>query len=967
MDASIKFDDTIYRPKKCNRNTSAPPHNSKTIIKYIAPRVIKANPTNNAQGLHRGTGWLNVSSHFSSATSTHGLASLVQNPKFSTISKIHSIDGERIIDEQRELSRVTETLGNTIIKYCTLQAHNGVHELQIKWLEKHIKEDGGIIEKMFQTEMASAKKLIHETLQQKPNLEGKLNEADNTTQAHDRQYQQLLAKRNTYSKGLFDFERKIAQNHVESQFLQRRIRHFDDENKFYLSRNQILHDRKIRLRYELDEEIFAQHSSQMELQVLENEKITKEDTHITALDDVKNSVNMLEIASTQPWKFYADQLNDEVQRIRTEYENKLDVYREELHRNFELELYRFQMFKSNTGSLITKEHLMKLEQLEREKRDITQQIATLHGNISEVVMRIKTIEKQVISEKHDYHTHSKQQLDTLYRVIQDRERHLDEAIRDRTAFKHQIEIYKERVDRHSRQKTDNYCNRPRSVQEIYSSSKSMNASILKSKSRSSLQELRCGSNEPIHPLIPCLSPSISRSTSPQRSKLPSLARIEESWDEGTLTKFADFNIDQDCEQLYRLLNDSNIDEIAVIQVLCNRSVDQRLEIRDKYKHLYNQNLNDALEKVPDYTLSKLLRILLLSPVERDCLELRRILKRPTIDENIPAEIFFSRSNRHIQAIRDRYKRLYKNSIEQDVVNDRDSPSKKIFLALLQSNRSENSDMNDDEILRDARELCEGVPNWKTDGSIFIRLLCTRSNAQLKRIFASYQQFGKTDIEEATQTYTDGDLYRTLIAIVRIIRDRPRFFAYGLKRSLKGATTNDDNLNRIIVTRCEVDMFQIKNEFEKITKKPLYDSIQMNTSGNYRRALLELLRHRINLNNTNLKSECLNQQVDMLNNENSKRTSIQWEAPIHRSDPDIFGKYTLPRSVSDRAMYERRPYDFNQSSTKPFQCQFDHTNQAKSNSLSTINTKSSRSPYIDRCSFVPMPTTVENYPQSDGVY
>ncbi len=55
-------------------------------------------------------------------------------------------------------------------------------------------------------------------------------------------------------------------------------------------------------------------------------------------------------------------------------------------------------------------------------------------------------------------------------------------------------------------------------------------------------------------------------------------------------------------------------------------------------------------------LSKLLRMLLLSPTERDCFELRRILKGANPDDNILVEIFFSRSNKHIQTLRNSYQK-----------------------------------------------------------------------------------------------------------------------------------------------------------------------------------------------------------------------------------------------------------------------------------------------------------------------
>lgn len=44
----------------------------------------------------------------------------------------------------------------------------------------------------------------------------------------------------------------------------------------------------------------------------------------------------------------------------------------------------------------------------------------------------------------------------------------------------------------------------------------------------------------------------------------------------------------DCEELHRLLTVSNIDERSIAQILCNRSIGQRLQIREKYRHLFHQ-------------------------------------------------------------------------------------------------------------------------------------------------------------------------------------------------------------------------------------------------------------------------------------------------------------------------------------------------------------------------------------------
>jgi len=55
---------------------------------------------------------------------------------------------------------------------------------------------------------------------------------------------------------------------------------------------------------------------------------------------------------------------------------------------------------------------------------------------------------------------------------------------------------------------------------------------------------------------------------------------------------------------------------------------------------------------------------------------------------------------------------------------------------------------------------------------------------LKLIFDAYQRFSNVDIEQTIKIDTDLSLSRTLMAIVRIVRNQPRFFAYELRKSLR---------------------------------------------------------------------------------------------------------------------------------------------------------------------------------------
>jgi hypothetical protein len=63
-----------------------------------------------------------------------------------------------------------------------------------------------------------------------------------------------------------------------------------------------------------------------------------------------------------------------------------------------------------------------------------------------------------------------------------------------------------------------------------------------------------------------------------------------------------------------------------------------------------QNLDNVIETGITGNSKKILRILLLSPIEYDCFELHRVLKGTSIDENMLIEIFLSRSNKQIKSI-----------------------------------------------------------------------------------------------------------------------------------------------------------------------------------------------------------------------------------------------------------------------------------------------------------------------------
>lgn len=576
-----------YDSDELDRPTTATSFDSKTVIKYIAPRTLGINHSNTFQGSLRNFTLANVGSNLNptgptATTTSHGLASLVHTPTFSTISPMQSIDGERAIDEYRELSKLNQTLTDNVLLCCSLDAHNRAQELQVQWLQRHANKNSATIEQMFRTEIDSAKHLIYDARRSKPDLEQKLNDIHQTTLGNDELYQQLLSKRNTVSKDLFTYQRQLAQNRAEAEFLSARLQEFTDEIQFYTLKNNSLHARKVKLRYELDEETFAKQVLQMELEVLANEKITKEDVHASAVDDARGSIDLAEIATLQPSNFYRDQLSHESRRVRAEYEKKIEVFREEQHRRYELELHRYQMHKVRQVPLTNQEHEQKLTQNRREKKDVDQQIGTVRAAIHHLESEIEAVQRKINEEKRDEgpSRSAQRHLAALEQLVHDRERQLTEAMRERATLKQRINQYREKILQYP----------PQNLRPFEQANDTSAAALEVTEEQLTVEQIKLPKNFPMATVY--------------RSNVTSAPPNEEpSLEGGTLTRFAEFNVEQgslphsaftepfdhlDCDTLNKTFNAPSVDDGAVIRLLCNRSVGQRLQIREAYRARFSQ-------------------------------------------------------------------------------------------------------------------------------------------------------------------------------------------------------------------------------------------------------------------------------------------------------------------------------------------------------------------------------------------
>lgn len=279
----------------------------------------------------------------------------------------------------------------------------------------------------------------------------------------------------------------------------------------------------------------------------------------------------------------------------------------------------------------------------------------------------------------------------------------------------------------------------------------------------------------------------------------------------------------------------------IIEVLCARSSRQRIEIAKAYKTCYDKELIDDVNRKFRGDFLDLLNALLMPMNEFYCRELYDALNHAGTDESALIEILVTLSNREIYNVNQRYVKNYGKSLEKDLKADTSGNFKKLLVSLSNGTRDESNVLDLYSARIDALELKRaGIDKWGTDASTFSRILCLRNFDQIRAITLEYEHVTGHPLDKDIKKEFSGDIEDALLAIVRVGQNRPQFFARCLYKSMIGIGTNDKALIRLVVTRCEIDMIDIKEEFQQKYGKSLKSFIKGDTSGCYRKALLKLI-------------------------------------------------------------------------------------------------------------------------------
>ena len=300
---------------------------------------------------------------------------------------------------------------------------------------------------------------------------------------------------------------------------------------------------------------------------------------------------------------------------------------------------------------------------------------------------------------------------------------------------------------------------------------------------------------------------------------------------------------EDAQALRKAMKGLGTDEKAIIKIIANRTNAQRLEIKEVYEKTFNRDLVKDLKSELSGNFEDTVLALFVPPIEFDVEQLRKAVKGIVTNEDTLIEIIASRDEPHLNKIKLKYKELYSMDLEDSIEKETSGNFKKLLIALLQGGRSKNLRPDIVDCQNKAKQLYEaGEGKWGTNSYVFNKIFALSSKFELAYICKEYYKLYGHSIIDAINNNFKGDLQKLLKSIIHAIINPAEYFASRINDAIKGLGTKDHLLIRIVVTRDEIDMPMIKRYYKQLYGKDMVDDIKKDTSGDYRRLLIELVSH-----------------------------------------------------------------------------------------------------------------------------
>ena len=291
---------------------------------------------------------------------------------------------------------------------------------------------------------------------------------------------------------------------------------------------------------------------------------------------------------------------------------------------------------------------------------------------------------------------------------------------------------------------------------------------------------------------------------------------------------------KDVEDLKKLIE--NMDYSGMTNFVTKRSHKELMKLRQIYKIKFGIDLMPELKSNLPGIYKKTVLALFTDPVEYDIDTIYKCMKSDT-SKNELIEIFASRPDWYLIKIKNLYAKKYNLDLEEQIKEGTLDDFKKLLLGILQCQRSTNEAPDLDYCKRVAEDLEQEESEKLTVDSTINIIFIQSSPQEMLTISKEYNKSTQKLITETIDKNFKGDVKRLLKAILIAKISPSEYYANLIYEAISGSLL--DECARLLVTRAEIDLNQIKKYYKKLYENEITDDIRSKDSNEYTNLLIEI--------------------------------------------------------------------------------------------------------------------------------
>lgn len=283
------------------------------------------------------------------------------------------------------------------------------------------------------------------------------------------------------------------------------------------------------------------------------------------------------------------------------------------------------------------------------------------------------------------------------------------------------------------------------------------------------------------------------------------------------------------QMLYAAMKGLGTSEDQLVRIITAADAGERREMITFFERQYDRSLVEFIDSETSGDFKKLLHAIFTTEeapydLEADCEALKAAMEGWGTDEEALIKLLCSKTHKQMEDIRERFHEKEGRRLEDWVKSETSGNFQATLMGLIR-----------DPTKQLAYSVRDCIKGWGTDDTGLITLLTNLPEYARTNLIDEYYRLFKRDLFKDIKSDTSGD-YET--ALLACLKPPPVVWAEALKGAMKGMGTSDGLLiNFMVIAKDYMD--EVRAEFESANGQPLWEWIEGDCSGDYKKTLVAL--------------------------------------------------------------------------------------------------------------------------------